>query len=871
MKNEEPIKIYGYNVYQLNISERKGDGTAVAVKKNIKHKRLYNITENFITIELYENHEKICISTAYLPPKRPEFPWEDFVKLSNLDNPSYLIGDFNASHPVMGHTFSNHKGTQINRLISLKKLNFLGPNFQTYFGGGGVGKPDIMLGNKHCYHNFNIEPGTPTGSDHIYLLINISIAPIQIKINERYAPNKTDWYKYEEKCIQYNFKNFDNRNKEEINNEINNIVNFISESKKECTPKIKHRNLPHLKFSNNIIKLKKELDKIYKIISRGWARNEDRRKYVQLRRNLRHAMKEENMKTWESVIKKTETKNVQEFWQDINRMRGNKLIKTNKIIKHNNKELKTNEEKEIAFREKLKKQFNISETEKNSFCQENHQLVTNYLNENLFKNVKNKANLSLTPNTGVGRKITADEIIQIIKKMKEKSPGESGITKQYLKNLPYYFLQHIAHIFNCALSIGFFPDIFKKANIIMIPKKPTPTDINDFRPISLLDQLGKVFEKILNNRLVDHLENNNLLNKFQFGFRKKRGTETAIALGTEFISQARAKGQHVSVVLRDIKSAYDKLWIEGLQYKILLLNLENNFTNTLCDFLINRKCRINIKDYKGQTFDIGAGVPQGSTLSPTLYNLYVKDYPTLTNKSMYIIYADDCTQIIVRDNNCTQIQHANIVARHIDKLNKFEHKWKIKSNEDKFNIITLGRYKPPPIKINNKEIQTQNYGKFLGLHIGRFGFAKHINKRIILADIALNSLLKFYPLEPKTKRKLYLSIVRSTLLYPIVPLNAISKTNMTKLQRVQNRASRWITNHRKNDRKTSKFLHEKANLIPINEYLNIQAEKTFERLYETNTEEMNKIINSIANTHENNKNFPSSIKSIAKGTIAKYT
>ena len=870
MKNNERIKIFGYNIYQMNISEINGDGIAVAIKIGIKHQRKYNLTENFITLEIDDEHQKYCISTTYLPPKRPEFPWEDFIKLSNLDTPSYIIGDFNASHPVMGHTFSNHKGTQISRLISLKKLNFLGPNFQTYYGGGGVGKPDLMLGNKHCYHNYHLEAGTPTSSDHIHLIIKLSTSPIQVKIQERYAPKKTDWQKYEAKCLEYEFNNFNQKNKDDINNEFKKIVNFISNAKKECTPKIKTRNLPHNKFSHEIIKTKKELDKIYKLINNGWARNEDRRKYVQLRRNLREQMKAESIKVWEEVIKKTDTKNIQDFWKDINRMRGCCKIKPQKNIKNNNIELIENNEIEKAFREKLMKQFNISDEENKKFCKDTEKNVTDFLKNNLFKNINHTADITQLPNTGIGRKITADEIIKIINKMKEKAAGESGITKQYLKNLPHYFIEHIAHLFNCTISIGTFPEVFKHANIIMIPKKENPTDINDFRPISLLDQLGKVLEKIMNNRLTEHLENNNCLHKFQFGFRKKRGTETALALGTEHISQARAEGKQVSIVLRDIKSAFDKVWIAGLQYKIINLNLEQNFTNILCDFLINRKCRLSIKNFKGDIFNMGSGVPQGSSLSPTLYNLYVADYPLATSRSIDIVYADDLTQIVISENYFTEEQHVNIITRHIKRINEYEKKWKIQTNQLKFNIITLGKRNPLPIRVNNMDIRPITSGKFLGLHISKYGYSKHINHRKGLAEIALNSILKFSALSPETKRKLYLTIVRSTLTYPIVPLNSIKKTNMIKIQRIQNRATRWITNYSRLDRKTSKFLHEKSNLIPINEFLNIQADKTFERLLITNPEDTQKLINKAANIYENHRGFPSALKSIGNGITPLY-
>ena len=105
--------------------------------------------------------------------------------------------------------------------------------------------------------------------------------------------------------------------------------------------------------------------------------------------------------------------------------------------------------------------------------------------------------------------------------------------------------------------------------------------------------------------------------------------------------------QRVNVVLRDVKGAFDRVWLEVLKYRILQLNLTPNLTKTLCNFITNRTAQIEWRGQKGETFQLSAGVPQGASLPPNLYNIFIALLPQpLRNSNHDIIYAHDITQII---------------------------------------------------------------------------------------------------------------------------------------------------------------------------------------------------------------------------------
>ncbi|CAL4198608.1 unnamed protein product, partial [Meganyctiphanes norvegica] len=117
------------------------------------------------------------------------------------------------------------------------------------------------------------------------------------------------------------------------------------------------------------------------------------------------------------------------------------------------------------------------------------------------------------------------DIVNSIRSLKNRAPGASGIRKPYFSNLPPNIISNICHLFNCCYAVGIYPKHFKTAEIIMIPKSSTPTSNPEkYRPISLLNFMGKVFAKLINNKLIKHFENNNTMRDTQHGFRKKRGT-----------------------------------------------------------------------------------------------------------------------------------------------------------------------------------------------------------------------------------------------------------------------------------------------------------------------------------------------------------
>ena len=132
----------------------------------------------------------------------------------------------------------------------------------------------------------------------------------------------------------------------------------------------------------------------------------------------------------------------------------------------------------------------------------------------------------------------------------------------------------------------------------------------------------------MNIKFLEHLEENNILRESQYGFRKKRGTSSLLTQLYERVARAKSdKRTLVTLVLRDVKKAFDKVWIKGLIHKLKRINTPPHLLRLTASYLNERYATISLYGEKGRKFNLETGVPQGDVLSPTLFLLLTNDYP----------------------------------------------------------------------------------------------------------------------------------------------------------------------------------------------------------------------------------------------------
>ena len=164
----------------------------------------------------------------------------------------------------------------------------------------------------------------------------------------------------------------------------------------------------------------------------------------------------------------------------------------------------------------------------------------------------------------------------------------------------------------------------------------------NYHPVSLLSVVGKVFEKLVNNRIVDHLEKCGLFSDFQYGFRSCRSTADLLTVASNRIARAFNRFGATRAVAFDISKAFDRVWHAGLLHKLKSYGISGQMFGLISSFLSNRRLRLVLDGKSSQEYPVNVGVPQGAILGPKLFRLYINDLPDDVICDI-AIYADDTT------------------------------------------------------------------------------------------------------------------------------------------------------------------------------------------------------------------------------------
>ena len=212
-----------------------------------------------------------------------------------------------------------------------------------------------------------------------------------------------------------------------------------------------------------------------------------------------------------------------------------------------------------------------------------------------------------------------------------------------LKNCEPELSYILAKLFNMCLKESCFLDCWKVSSVIPVFKNVGErSTAKNYRPVSLLSVVRKVFEKFVNNRIVDHLENCSLFSDFQYGFGSSRSSADLVTVVSDEIARVFNRSGATRAVALDISKAFDRVWYASLLHKLKYYGISGQIFGLISSFLSNRRLRVVLDWKSSQEYPVNAGVPQGSILGPTLFLLYINDLPddAICNIATY---ADDTT------------------------------------------------------------------------------------------------------------------------------------------------------------------------------------------------------------------------------------
>lgn len=778
--NQSFIKFKGYKVYHTihPDNDAKG-GSAVIIKDNILHHveieyRTEEIQATAVSIKT-KNYQ-VIVSAIYCPPKHKlkKDQYLDFLKTQG--NRFIIGGDFNAKNTHWGSRLITTKGRELLEAIRENGCESLSTGKPTYWPTDLNKIPDLIdfFIVRNISANFlQIEEGWDMNSDHSPIILTLSENVIKRENNPTLVNRLTDWESFKQTLEEKIDLSVPLRNEQQLDKEVEIFIKHIQLAAWDNTPNIRRRitgsNYP--KEIRDLITQKRRLRRKWQQTRAPQDKTNLNNASQQLKREIQRIKNE----TISAYLKELTDDSSTEYslWKATKRLKR-PIMQIPPIRQEDNKWAKNSEQKANRFANHLEKTFQPNEEQEDI--------------PDLEIPIQEEVEI---------RHTSPKEVISEIKENinPKKAPGFDLITGEVLKQLPRKAILKLTHLINAAFRLKYVPRLWKVAEVIMIlkPGKP-PHEVTSYRPISLLPVMSKLFEKLLLKRLKPILEEKNLIPPHQFGFREKHSTTDQVHRITNIIEKSLEEKKVCATIFLDVAQAFDKVWHEGLKYKMKLF-LPKQHSEILESYISDRHFRIKQEEAYSEIREIKAGVPQGSVLGPVLYLLYTCDIPNLENVTI-ATFADD-TAILAVGNSSEEATEK--LQNAINQINNWTKRWRTKLNESKSIHVNFTNKvnQHIPVYINNKQVPYSNTAKYLGITLdAKLRWKAHVKKkreelgikyRNMYWLIGRNSTMSLH-----NKLLIYKQILRPVWTYGIQLWGCAKQSNVGIIQRFQNKVLRNI-------------------------------------------------------------------------------
>lgn len=376
-----------------------------------------------------------------------------------------------------------------------------------------------------------------------------------------------------------------------------------------------------------------------------------------------------------------------------------------------------------------------------------------------------------------------------------KAAGPDGINNRILKELSKEIAPPLCSIFNQSLNQGSVPDIWKVAHVCPIPKDGDVSSVSNHRPISLLSNIDKSFERIVFKYLYNHFLTNDILTPLQSGFVPGDSTVNQLTFLYNTFSKALDSGKEVRVIFCDISKAFDRVWHAGLLHKLKAAGVTDKLLAWFRDYLNNRKQRVVLPGVESKWNDTHAGVPQGSILGPLLFLLYINDIVNDIGSNIRL-FADDTSLYIIVDNPDTAAVLLNI---DMEKVSRWALTWLVSFNPSKNESLLISRkvnrHAHPPVFMQDQKITEVTSHKHLGVYFSNdCTWHKQIEYIKEKAWSRINVMRKFkFVLDRKSLEIVYTSFIRPVLEYGNIIWDNCTQQEKQDIEKIQLEAARIAT------------------------------------------------------------------------------
>ncbi|CAF1073509.1 unnamed protein product, partial [Brachionus calyciflorus] len=819
LKPDKNFELPGFTTFRGDRLERRGGGAAICIKDNLISKKI-TLTDiakldNAIGCELTIDHNfKLAIFSIYSSPSNKTINDNLLYHISEQYKNFIIVGDFNAKSKSWYCEKENLSGNIMEEFLNKKNCHILNSKKPTYIKSKSIldlsicSNSIVKFFKSHRVLNNSISDHQPTITEFIDMSPKL----------RSFTQKKIDWEKFKTE-IEKKIPTIEINSKDDIDLETNNIIEDIRKTIKQTTTQITFvcRAVHPIIIPRHIVELIKLKRKFKRIVNK--TKNEyNTRVYNMLCHQVKKAVKSFKSTQINNEFLELERFNQSESkcWKLLKKLENPNANRD----KNPSIELKKSDNSSTKDEKEIADMFSKSLAE--IFKPEGHKIVY-------------EVNLDQPVRATKTDKITKKEFFDSLKTLNSKaSPGVDQITNKVFKNCPHRFLHRIFILFNASLKFGYVPKNWKISKIIMIPKKDKPPDnVNSYRPISLISCMSKWLEKIINTKLTSWLEKNKLIPNCQSGFRKKMNTHDHFIRLYHSIIDGFNKQEKTGAVFFDLEKAFDKVNHYAILTKLKKLNVSPTIYNWIISFLTDRKFFVSYAKSISIENSIRAGVPQGSSLSPTLFSLFFSDIVDYIPKNVQkALFADDLT-IWYTDKNLKKIQNELQIA--IEKIEKYCLFWGLKLNCSKtvYTVFTTAGYRENyeknyqlTLKITKNVIPIDPSPRYLG-HIldPKLNFKNHfksISEKIINK---INLIRKIKSLKIKNKTSIsmliYKSFIRPQLDYMFIAINNSTQRILQDCQKLQNRILRTI-----------KYFPIRTKITDIHNSLNIEMlEKRYSKLF----------------------------------------
>lgn len=396
---------------------------------------------------------------------------------------------------------------------------------------------------------------------------------------------------------------------------------------------------------------------------------------------------------------------------------------------------------------------------------------------------------------GVLSNITLSEH-DILRKLRmldhNKGAGPDGIPPKFHKECASQICVPLHIIFKLSLNTGIFPSCWKLAHVVPIYKSGDPSRCENYRPISLLSCVAKVFESVVYDHLFNQVKSS--LSEQQHGFVKGKSIVSNLLEYKNYLCSAFAMRGQVDSIYTDFRKAFDKVNHSLLCQKLSWYGIHGNLLRWVQSYLMNRSQLVTIKGFKSTPVPIKSGVPQGSHLGPLFFIIFINDL-TSRLKCPCLLYADDLKVFsnINEMDDCVTLQNDaisiadwcknNCMHLHVDKC--FVMSFTNKRSTVHFDYT-----------IDGQTLQRKSVTKDLGVYFDKkLTFREHYDHIVLKAYKTLGFITRATKdfQRPSTFISLFNTLVRSTLEYGCVIWSPYYEVHCNRIEQVQNKALKILS------------------------------------------------------------------------------